>query len=994
MKKLLLTMLTALLLTTLLLFVACGSDETPAVTTTAETTQAPSTTATTTSQTLNTTKVTTTVASTTTSAPSITPTPGSTLTQNENSVTVKSLGDKLVMTIQKTENGKIVYTLAEKDGNLIIGESAMGLTIGSDDILTGATFKDATAKELKVSYNHLGTFSTLTDHCVTATVPMQNGNYEFAIEIKLYDNGVAFRYNVPNSKSALIKGEATSFAVQNINKVWYGANSDCYEDSIKSAKYERLSSADKLTGPLMIELADNGGYVSLLEGYVEPTYIGTNYVSTGENNTFKVTGSWTQNKDFDSFRVTEDIITGWRIINYSKDLGDIVTNNNIYHTALGLEGKTSSYTDTDWITPGKSVWSWLSETGDRVRFDSQIEYTLNAAKLGFTYNIIDDGYPKWSDYEDKLLYLGLLGEDIGVKQILWGSVTNIGSGLRIPDKASAKTIMQKLANLHLSGIKLDFFNAETNTLTHDIQQAVLAEGMELHLVVNFHGVHKPTAYSVLYPNELTREAIRGLEALSKSDISTQASYIVSQFYTRLLAGHADFTPEVKTAMQIASLVVLDSPMMVLAANPADLLKSESLEMVRAIPTVWDQTVFLDGTVGKYVSLAKEKDKVWYIGGITTTNKEVEIDLSKILGDGEYLLTGWVDESTTKKTQISQTVTKDTKLDLGTIKANCGYILQISKLQISQHGGEIADPFGTVSIMTASGNSIVKYTIDGSDPMTSATAMLAGDPIILKESALLRIAITEGDGKGTAFSYQFNKVVYNGISESIEQGDSKATVTLTPTIEGSKLYYTLDGSTPTSASTEYKAPFVLTESVTLKVIAVTAEGKVSPVKIYNVGVAAAVPSITPDVYIGSDYTEAKTDWGNICVDKSMNNTTLSLGGVTTSSGTKFEHGISANAKAYFVYNIPENVTNFVGVAGIDDSNYQNTIEGYKASTIVKIYIDGVLKYTTAKLGCGQYEQIEVEIPAGAKVLRIEFGDAGDGISCDNVDLCDAGFILAK
>lgn len=984
MKKFLLTMAVFLLLATLTLFSACGSN-TPE-TTTADTTQAPATTV------ADTTTAPTITAATTTQAPSITPTPDNTITQDENSVSIKSLNRELTMALTKTDSGKIVYTLTAKDGTCIIGESAIGLTVGSEDIFEGASFKDATAQELKVSYNHLGTFSTLTDHCVAAKVTMQKDSYEFAIEIKLYDNGVAFRYSLPKKGSSrLIKGEATSFAVQNINKVWYGANSDCYEDSIRSAKYTGISTSDKLTGPLMIELTDNGGYVSLLEGYVEPTYIGTNYVSTGENNTFKISGSWTSGKDFDTFRSGDDILTGWRIINYSKDLADIVTNNNIYHTALGIEGNAPENTDTDWITPGKSVWSWLSETGDRVRFDSQIEYTLNAAKLGFTYNIIDDGYPNWSDYEDKLLYLGLLGEDVGVKQILWASVTNVGSGLRVPDKTAAKTIMQKLANLHLSGIKLDFFNAETNTTTHDIQQAVLEEGLALHLVVNFHGVHKPTAYSVLYPNELTREAIKGLESLSKTNYSSQASYIVTQFYTRLLAGHADFTPEVMNAMQMASLVILDSPMMVLAANPADLLKSESLEMVRAIPTVWDKTVFLDGTVGKYISLAKEKDGVWYIGGITTTSRPVEVDLSEILGDGEYLLTGWVDESNSKKTQITQTVTKDTKLDLGSIKASCGYVFQITKLSISQHGGEITGP---ITVKTASSTAVVKYTLDGSDPMTSASAVVAGKTITLTESALLRLAITEGDGKGTELSYQFNNVVYNGISESIEYGDSKATITLAPIIEGAKLYYTLDGSTPTSASTEYKAPIVLTESATLKVIAITADGKVSPVKTYSVGVAAAVPSITPDVYIGSDYTDAKTDWGNIRVDRSMNDTTLSLGGVSTSSGTKFAHGISANAKAYFVYNIPENATKFVGVAGIDDSNYQNTIEGYKASTIVKIYIDGVLSYTTAKLGCGQYEQIEVEIPADAKVIRIEFGDAGDGITCDNVDLCDAGFVLAK
>ena len=154
------------------------------------------------------------------------------------------------------------------------------------------------------------------------------GNY--SVEIKLYDNGVAFRYNLPTKNSQRnVTAEATTFAVENISKVWYGTNSDCYESEIKGTTYAAINKADKLTGPLMIELAD-GGYVSLMEGYVQNgNYIGTCYTSAGADDTFKVCGSWTSGKDFDAFSTREDIITGWRIINYSTDLGDISTNNNI-----------------------------------------------------------------------------------------------------------------------------------------------------------------------------------------------------------------------------------------------------------------------------------------------------------------------------------------------------------------------------------------------------------------------------------------------------------------------------------------------------------------------------------------------------------------------------------------------------------------------------------------------------------------------------------------
>ncbi|MBO7740521.1 MAG: glycoside hydrolase family 97 N-terminal domain-containing protein, partial [Clostridia bacterium] len=567
------------------------------------------------------------------------------ITKTENEVTVKSLDKSLVMKIAKNTDGDIVYTLAS-EGNEIIGESRMGISATNFAGFTGSTFEAVNAKELNLSYSHLGSFSKLNDNCVAATVTLKNGDYTYAIEIKLYNNGVAFRYNLPDTdQNRQVNGENTTFSVNNIQKVWYGAGSDCYESTIQGTAYSSISTSSKLNGPLMIELMSQKGYVALMEGHVSSNYIGTNYVSTGTNNTFKIGGSWTANKAFDTFTAQGEIVTGWRIINYSKNLGDIVTANTIYHTALGMDGDTTAYTEEQlsYITPGKSVWSWLNESG--VHYDQQLTYTLNTAKLGFTYNIIDEGYTKWDDYEAKLLELGLIGEDVGVKQILWCAVPN-RSGYQISSAAQAKTVMKKLAELHMSGIKLDFFNAETSLLTHTIQKTALAEGIANKIIVNFHGVHKPVGYDVLYPNELTREGIRGLENMSKSDILSQAKYFTAQYYTRLLAGHADFTPDVNTAMQIASLVVLDSPLMVIATSPETMLKNPALEMIRAIPTVWDQTVFLNGAIGSYVSLAKEKDGVWYIGGIASAQKkDVTVKLSKILGDGEYLLTGWKDKTT-------------------------------------------------------------------------------------------------------------------------------------------------------------------------------------------------------------------------------------------------------------------------------------------------------------------------------------------------------------
>lgn len=983
MKKIITALLITLIVLTVTLFAACGS-ETPATTNPAETT-APVVTTTAdqqTTPTANTTKT-----PTTTAKPSTGFVEAEHIAKTENGVTITSLDKSMVMNITKTADGNIVYTLTSGE-TVVINESALGITVGNLLGFTNSTFEAVSAKELNVSYAHLGTFSTLTDNCVAATISMKSGDYAYSIEVKLYNNSVAFRYNLPSTgKSRPVKAEVTSFSVNNVKKVWFGQNSDCYESVITGTAYNSISTANKLTGPLMIELTE-GGYVALMEGYVADTYVGTNFVSTGENNTFKVTRSWTSGKEFDPLTATGDVVTGWRIINYSKDLGDIVTNTTIYHTALGLNGDVTSYTkeDLNFITPGKSVWSWINDRG--VPFEPQITYTLNAAKLGFTYNIIDEGYTDWEDYEDRLLELGLLGEDIGVKQILWCAVTSGHRGYQISTPAQAKTVMKKLSELHMSGIKLDFFNPESNKNTLAVQKATLQEGITNKIIVNFHGVHKPIALETLYPNELTREGIRGLENMSRNDITSQAKYFTAQYYTRLLSGHADFTPDVNTAMQIASLVVLDSPLMVIATTPDNMMKNPALEMIRAIPTVWDQTVFLNGTIGSYVSVAKEKSGVWYIGGIASAAQQgVKVDLSKILGEGEYLLTGWKDKTTATKENITQTVTKDTVLDLGKLNSGCGYVFQITKLAISQHGGEIKAP---ITITKASANAVVKYTIDGSDPMTSATATVAGDSITLTESALVRIAITEGDGKGTELAYQFNKVVYNSVDAETTHNNGNTVVTATPTLAGAKIYYTTDGSTPTASSTLYTAPLTFTANCTVKFVAISEDGKVSPVKIVNVTVRATIIAVTPDVYLGTA-NQAGTDWGSVHYNISMNNSTLSLGGTSASTGTKFQHGISMNAKGYAVYTIPENAKEFVAVVGIDDSAYNNAGDGHKASITCTITVDGQVLYTTAKLGQGQYEHIRVTIPESATELRIDFGDAGDGITCDNVAFCEAGYL---
>jgi hexosaminidase len=73
---------------------------------------------------------------------------------------------------------------------------------------------------------------------------------------------------------------------------------------------------------------------------------------------------------------------------------------------------------------------------------------------------------------------------------------------------------------------------------------------------------------------------------------------------------------------------------------------------------------------------------------------------------------------------------------------------------------------------------------------------------------------------------------SGLENRIVDASGKATIELKPFVDGAKIYYTLDGTTPTTASTVYSEPIAMTlndgEVKTLKTITVLPNGRASSV----------------------------------------------------------------------------------------------------------------------------------------------------------------------
>ena len=195
---------------------------------------------------------------------------------------------------------------------------------------------------------------------------------------------------------------------------------------------------------------------------------------------------------------------------------------------------------------------------------------------------------------------------------------------------------------------------------------------------------------------------------------------------------------------------------------------------------------------------------------------------------------------------------------------------VAELAISQVATPTIQDNGSnaISIATTTSDATIYYTIDGSDPTTSSTEYTEPLTDNVSNVTIKAIAVKEGMITSTVGSGCAAPVI------SLDDATSK--VSITSATEGSTIYYTTDGTTPTASSTEYSGPFSLSSATTLKAIAINSDYEPSTVTesalsqvatptIQNNGSnAISITTTTSDATIyyttdGSDPTTSSTEY---------------------------------------------------------------------------------------------------------------------------------------
>jgi alpha-glucosidase len=576
-----------------------------------------------------------------------------------NPATIEAPNGEVKVEVMVNSDGRLCYTVNRiKPINTVILEpSALGITIDNVDLGQGVKIGSVSRSMKNEKYPWRGVHSEAVNHYNGAEISITHtdSGRQYTLEVRVFPDGMGYRYIVPGSGRRTISGEAGNWNLPDDCMIWH-------QDVISN--YEGLhiltdfSKSDPNVGlPVTVEYSD-GTYGCITEAGLFAFSGMSAAINAGQSvleSVFMDDQSWTE---------TGDISTPWRVTMTGPDLNALV-NCDIVHNLCPPPDKElfPDGMSTEWIVPGRSLWNWWSDSS--VAFNQQRQWVDAAVEMGFEYYLVDAGWESWGsgdmDVWACLKDLCDYAKEKGIKIQVWKHWSGLNEeGAAAPGRGgfggfgrgrggataglSRAEYFEKCAQAGASCIKVDFMDSESRARIN-FYTNTLIDAAKAKLMINFHGANKPTGEPRTYHNEMTREGIMGLE-YNRWDQLPPTHYATLPF-TRFLAGHADFTPctlnpgkiyGTTCTLQLASAISTTSPILNFAENYNYYLKSKALEVIKEIRSVWDETIVLPGSdIGELSALARRSGSTWLvsiINGNSDEGKEYTLDLS-FLGSGTY-----------------------------------------------------------------------------------------------------------------------------------------------------------------------------------------------------------------------------------------------------------------------------------------------------------------------------------------------------------------------
>ncbi len=514
-----------------------------------------------------------------------------------NAQTVQSPSREITVAF-KLADGKPSYSVTYKNKS-VVKESLLGIALKDMEALdSGFEIANTQNKSIDESWKPvLGEQSVIHNkynQAVFSLLQKATGR-RLDIVFKVYDEGVAFRYEFPKQDKLnyfIISDEKTEFNLTGNHKTfWIPGDYDSQEYVYNETKLSEIDN-DKLNlnngiavksiggryvvqSPLMMKSAD-GLYLNIFEAAVVNYPVMHLDVTTAD---YKIKSHLVPNAIGDKAYLQTPAVSPWRTIMVSDDARDIVGSKMI----LNLN-EPSKIEDTSWIRPMKYVGVWwemhvgvstwdLSGTQDASQksvgkkphgatTENTKRYIDFAAKHGFDGVLVEGWNVGWEDWfgnwKEEVFDFTTPYPDFDIQQIsdyaksknvkmimhheTSGSVANyerrLDRALNVMKKYGYPAVKTGYVGKIIPRGEFHDGQAMVNHFNYVPQRAA-----EYKIMVNSHESSRPTGVSRTWPNYIAAEAARGNEFNGWSNGNPPTHETILPF-TRLLGGPMDYTPGV------------------------------------------------------------------------------------------------------------------------------------------------------------------------------------------------------------------------------------------------------------------------------------------------------------------------------------------------------------------------------------------------------------------------------------------------------------------
>ncbi len=609
------------------------------------------------------------------------------LAENPRNVEVSSPDERLDFSLT-LQDGSIFYSVSKGD-EVVLQPSQLGLRFAEGENLDGnfiigdVAFNEAS----KIWEQPWGEKRLVVDQHNEMLVSFLSANdqsEQFKLRVRVFDGGIGFRYEVPDSGERAIVDEITQFTFDPKSEAWWtpAGEFNRYEYIYRTTELDKMERAHT---PFTLKLPDSNTHIAVHEAALVD-YSG---MWLDQRRAGVLEADLAPRHDGVKVRVSGAFNTPWRVVQIADDAAGLINGSDIY---LNLN-EPNKLGDVSYFEPGKyiGIWwgmhinkyTWGSGHDHGATTKNTKEYIDFAAANGFSgvlvegWNIGWDGdwfhngdlfsftqsysdfdlpelsaYAKErgvhiighhetsgniSNYENQLEAALDLYQENGVPAVKTGYVAD-GSDLKFVDE---------------DGISRYTWHASQERVIHDLH--VLKRAHEHGVAVNAHEPVKDTGLRRTYPNAVSREGARGMEFNAWGTPPNPPEHQAILPFTRMLAGPFDFTPGIfdlmpngeddenrvpsTLAKQLALYVTIYSPIQMAADLPENYAKHpDAFQFIKDVPTDWEHSIALDGEVGDFVVMARQErgGEDWYVGVVSDeAARDVNLDFAFLPEDTHY-----------------------------------------------------------------------------------------------------------------------------------------------------------------------------------------------------------------------------------------------------------------------------------------------------------------------------------------------------------------------